>query len=125
MGTAIHLVTEVYQAGRWHLIETELPDYRYYTAFAILTDVGNGYGFGGFDTGELVIPISEPRDFPDNLSDELQSLSDRVDGQSIYLGDDSLSWVTLEELLAYDFDQRRICRDMVSPDEAERCHPNR
>jgi hypothetical protein len=95
MGTDIHLAAEVFTEGRWQLVETELPDYRNYTAFAILADVRNGYGFAGFDTGEPVIPISEPRDFPDDLSDELQALLDRVDGQSIYLGDDSFSWVTL------------------------------
>jgi len=122
MGTDIHLAAEVYKEGRWHLVETELPDYRNYTAFAILADVRNGYGFAGFDTGEPVIPISEPRDFPKDLSEELQALLDHVDGKSIYLGDDSFSWVTLQELLAYDMNQPRICRGMVSPDEAERCH---
>lgn len=87
----IYLAVEVFTEGRWHQVETELPDYRNYTAFAILADVRNGYGFVGFDTGEPVIPTSEPRDFPEDLSEELQALLDRVDGQSI-LGDGHHKW---------------------------------
>ena len=43
MGTDIHLAAEVFEDGRWHLAEVDLPDYRNYRAFAVLADVRNGY----------------------------------------------------------------------------------
>jgi hypothetical protein len=121
MGTDIHLVAEVFKNNQWHLAETDLPNYRNYVSFAILADVRNGYGFAGFDTGEPVVPISYPRDIPRDISIELMNLLARTHGKYLYLGDHSFSWVTLEELLAYDLDQMRTCRGMVSAEEAIRC----
>jgi len=142
MGTDIHLAAEVFKDGRWHLAEVDLPEYRNYRAFAVLADVRNGYTFAGMDSGDPVIPISEPRDFPKDMSLELRKilygeddwLGDEgvgdfsVDGEEpefIWLGDHSFSWVTLEELINYDLDQPVTLRGKVSPEAARRWRENK
>ena len=144
MGTDIHLAAEYYQDGCWHLAHVELPNERNYRAFAILADVRNGYTFAGFDTGDAVIPISEPRGFPEDMSNELRALLDDEEEENyqfdqdefeailkneeqdhIWLGDHSISWVTLQELLDYDLDQPLTHRGMVSPEAARRWKENR
>jgi len=143
MGTDIHLAAEYYQEGRWHLAHIELPCYRNYRAFAILADVRNGYTFAGFDTGDPVIPISEPRDLPEDMSEELRAMMGEneqcdegpengsedawLDEEpcGIWLGDHSFSWVTLQELLDYDIDQPVTLRGMVSSEAARRWQENR
>ncbi|MGV8026223.1 MAG: hypothetical protein AB2L18_06690 [Anaerolineaceae bacterium] len=140
MGTDIHLAAEYYKDGCWHLSNVELPNDRNYRAFAILANVRNGCTFAGFDTGDFIIPISDPRGLPDDMSEELRALLDseeeEPDWQSdeeqltsflndeqqehLWLGDHSFSWVTLQELMNYDLDQPVTLRGMVSPEAAQR-----
>jgi hypothetical protein len=98
---------------------------RNYEAFAILADVRNGKGFAGVDTGDGFEPIAQPRGLPSNISDELRTITnkraldecgvdtsdilavddvaiDEVEGE-FWLGDHSYSYLTVAELLAYDW----------------------
>ena len=144
MGTDIHLAAEVYKGGFWHLSDVDLPAYRNYRAFAILADVRNGYTFAGMDSGDPVVPISYPRGFPEDMSPELREMLEAEDEggwlgdegmgdfsvdddepEYIWLGDHSLSWVTLEEMINYDLDQPVTLRGRVSPEAARRWKENR
>ncbi len=119
MGTDIHLAAEIYREGQWHYLPVNLPSYRNYKAFSVLADVRNGYSFGGFDTGDPIEPISEPRGLPDDLSDDLK---DRMAGRAdphIWLGDHSFSWVTLQELINVNLEAPITMRGMVPKTMAE------
>lgn len=130
MGCDIHLAVEVQNGdGKWERAlpppeacdpwlakqAAEQPDDRYYTErarvtwfhdrnynlFAILAGVRNGYDLES---------ISEPRGLPDDLSLELRKLNyddplyvESEDSNDISLGDHSQSWLTLAELLAFDW----------------------
>jgi len=118
MGWDINIVVEVYEDGAWHLSDVEVPADRNYWAFAVLADVCNGYGFAGTDKGDPIVPIDEPRGLPDDLSKELSDLLEAEDGDYIYLGYDSFSWVTLKELLAYDLDADVTMRGYVTNETA-------
>lgn len=128
MGTDIHLAAEVFKDGRWQYAPCDLPDYRNYRAFAILADVRNGYTFAGFDSGDPVIPISEPRGLPQDLSQEIRAMLEDTDSGDSWtddedfftLGDHSFSWVTLKELLDVDLEAPVTLRGMVPPQEAQR-----
>jgi hypothetical protein len=87
---------------------------RNYNAFGILANVRNGTGFANISTGGGFIPIAEPRGWPTDLSPELEKLiyqSEREDDENeevdigVMPGDHSESWVTLAELLAYNWDR--------------------
>jgi hypothetical protein len=98
---------------------------RNYRAFAVLANVRNGYGFGGFSTGEAIEPISEPRGLPDDMSPELRTklekeIEDNEDAEQFRLGDQSFSWVTLKELLEYDLDAPVTVRGYVPRESAQR-----
>jgi hypothetical protein len=76
---------------------------RNYDLFAILANVRNGYGFAGVVTGEGFVPIAMPRGLPADATAPVKKRSDEwgEDGHSH-------SWLTLAELLAYDWDQTTI-----------------
>lgn len=83
---------------------------RSYDVFAMIANVRNGYGFAGCDTGDGFVPISEPRGYPDDLSDEAKHwahMYDHEHGACLERGpgDHSESWVTLAELQAYDWNK--------------------
>lgn len=84
-------------------------DDRNYNLFAVLANVRNYFGF---------VPISEPRGLPNDLSPALRKLSgdevdaldaevigdeDAEDAHDISLGDHSFSWLTISELLSYNW----------------------
>ncbi len=71
---------------------------RNYACFAILADVRNGRGFAGIKTGDGYVPITPRRGVPDDLSPDVDQDRD--------LGDHSFSWLTVKELLAYDWGRR-------------------
>lgn len=72
---------------------------RNYDVFAVLADVRNGTGFAGCRTSSGFVPVSEPRGIPeDGLSAELNAL--------VPTWDHSVSYLTLRELLAIDWEQR-------------------
>ncbi len=58
------------------------------------------------------VPISEPRGIPENVSEQVKSEADRWDGDG-----HSHSWLTIAELLAYDWTQTTKLRGYVSATE--------
>jgi hypothetical protein len=102
----------------WRCEGSKLEPLRYrnrnYDAFAILADVRNGHGFAGCDTGDGFVPISEPRGLPDDferISEEYSNDGEKVRGHD--LGEHSFSWLTLKELLDFDFEQTTIKHGIV------------
>ena len=88
---------DLHDGSRREIILNSTPFYwRNYTLFAILADVRNGGN---------IIPISQPKGLPKNVSKALKKVSDDwgVDGHSH-------SYFTLEELLEYD-DWEKIISD--------------
>lgn len=144
MGTDIHMEVEVRSDGIWKRHEhwDEACDFcadgkgkngapcywckgtrtrkvraysdRNYDVFAILADVRNGYGFAGCDTGDGFVPIAEPRGLPADLSFDPEA--EDADGDCAFeLGDHSQTWLTLDEVLAYDWDRTTKKRGHVDP----------
>lgn len=124
MGCDIHCYAEVNKNGIWEKVgsvfknetydwyknnKTEIPSYlseftdepydgRNYDLFAMLADVRNGSGFAGCDTGDGFVPISMPKGLPDDVSNGVKERYEDWcnDGHSC-------SWLTLNELLSYDW----------------------
>jgi hypothetical protein len=71
---------------------------RNYDLFAILADVRNGRGFAGIFTGRGFEPISDPKGLPEDVTPEIQAISDRWAGDG-----HSHSYFTLAELQAYNW----------------------
>lgn len=99
MGCDIHSQAERRVNGKWERIEGLSPfDWRDYSVFGFLANVRNY---------SAVPPISEPRGLPE----------DAVQGDDSGLGDHSFSWLTVEELLAFDYDKsvedRRVTRQLA------------
>ncbi len=120
MGCDIHLYVEVFKNGKWvsadswqsseyaeegeNKLEVRYEDRFYsgrnYNLFSILADVRNGHGFAGVKTGEGFNPISDPRGLPADVCNEISVESDGwgEDGHSH-------SWLTVRELMDYDWTQ--------------------
>ena len=110
MGTDIHAAIECFNGGRWqaHLFpnkyfgkwDDEKPETarldidRNYDAFAILANVRNGRGFAGCVTSEPFQFMSDRRGVPDDISDE---------AKAALSGEHSATYVTLAEMLAFDW----------------------
>jgi hypothetical protein len=90
---------------------------RNYDLFAQLADVRNGSGCAGIDTGDGFIPIAERRGLPEGMSEWPDGEDE--EGDNVWLGDHSHSWLTLAELLAYDTERGTVCRGVVSRAEFE------
>ncbi|MCI0665666.1 MAG: hypothetical protein L0220_31805 [Acidobacteria bacterium] len=75
---------------------------RNYDLFGILANVRNGWGAAGSDTGDGFKPIAMPKGLPSDVSTKVKAESDAW-------GDDSHShsWITLEELKAYDWEGQK------------------
>lgn len=87
MGCDIHSRAERKVDGQWQVIAGAEPfDWRSYGMFAFLANVRNYSG---------IKPLSEPRGLP------ADSPAERDDE---YLGDHSYSWLSLDELIAFDYD---------------------
>lgn len=88
---------------------------RNYDLFAILAGVRNGRGFAGCDTGDGFAPISLPRGVPKDASPEYFHEVERWgnDGHSH-------SYLTVGEIMAYDWTQTTTKRGAVSPKEFAR-----
>lgn len=122
MGTDIHCYAEVRRDDVWKPLDapvkTEWREMEYpriyskrdYDVFAILANVRNGYGFAGADTGTGFAPMLETdRGLPDDLSEEFSG-----DREECWLGDHSFGWITLRELLGYDYDRTSIKHGIVN-----------
>lgn len=107
MGCDIHMYAEKLVDGKWQKLTgfktqySEGSDHPYegrnYTLFAKLAGVRNGEGFAGCDTGDAVVPISEPRGLPEDVSEEVMVESEEwgIDGHG-------RSWLSLSEVLSAD-----------------------
>lgn len=84
---------------------------RNYVVFGVLADVRNGSGFAGVDTGDRVQPIADPRGLPDDLSPASVEWFRRRGG------DHTDTYLTLPEVLAYDWDSPIVKRGVVTIDE--------
>lgn len=117
MGCDIHPYVEVRRNGVWERSGVKVPNDRDYFAFGKLANVRNGTGFAGCDMGDPVRPIAEPRGLPTDTTIKDNSDVGFEDPAYVWLGDHSHSWVTLEELLAIDYDALVTQRGKVSPKE--------
>jgi hypothetical protein len=131
MGTDIHFYVEKKVNGKWVTADRWIDEEdwdgdnkikfkrvryedsfyhdRNYDLFAILADVRNGYGFAGCVTGRGFTPISPPKGLPKDVSKEVQSESDRWNGDG-----HSHSWFTIAELDKYKWDQETIHSGVVN-----------
>lgn len=125
MGSDIHLYVEHRHDGRWRSVHRFVEEQydgepylrckdpwyteRNYHVFAILADVRNGYGFAGVPTGDGFVPISKPRGLPHDCDPRIRQLSDQW-------GDDghSHSWLTLDEIVRYDWTQQTRLYGMIN-----------
>ncbi len=131
MGCDIHLYVEVKTPEGWRSadkwskedygedgsrVDVDYDDRFYrdrnYDLFAILADVRNGRGFAGCDTGDGFKPIAAVRGLPQDVSPDVKASSDRWDCDG-----HSHSWLTVAELLAYDWTQVTNIRGLVSASE--------
>lgn len=103
MGCDIHLYVEVREDGQW--VNKPLRhtyDGRNYNLFAILAGVRNRHD---------ILPISDPRGLPPDVSKEVEGEAD---------GDHSHSWLTLAELMAFDWTQTAKLSGFVNGPEYSR-----
>jgi hypothetical protein len=80
--------------------------------FAILADVRNGRGFAGVVTGLGFNVISKPKGLPSDVSSYVQNESDEWDCDG-----HSHSWLTLKEILDFDWNQVAVNFGTVSEEE--------
>jgi hypothetical protein len=138
MGCDIHLYAEVRRDGKWHRVfpppEARDPWYieqaanvnggTYYAVRALCTWYHDrNYNVFGMLAGVRARefrPIAEPRGWPDDLSDEVRAIlhaaetaetEDALPEGEIWPGDHSFSWLTLRELLEYDWQCRTSWED--------------
>lgn len=132
MGCDIHLYAERRNAaGQWESADKWGPDKydesdgrqvvdydnrfyrgRNYDLFAILADVRNGRGFAGVSTGDGFQPIDAARGLPPDCDQRISADAQRwgSDGHSH-------SWLTVAELLAFDWTQFSKHRGVVDAAE--------
>lgn len=99
MGCDIHSQAERRVGGAWKKFQDYEPfDWRSYGMFAFLAGVRNY---------SAITPISEPRGIPDDADIEMQR----------DVGDHSYSWLSVDELLSFDYDakmkDRRVRRQIA------------
>lgn len=131
MGCDIHAAIEYKEGSEWKAIlmpnkyfakwgdEKELTASvdigRNYDVFAILGNVRNGSGFAGTDTGEGFVPMSDGRGVPTDISEAAkEALSN----------EHSATWVTLTDIMNYDWSRTTIKRGVVGAlefEEWDRC----
>ena len=131
MGCDIHLRVQHRAGVVWFYSEKQVPDKyregqttherwydgRNYRLFAMLADVRNGVGFAGVDTGNRFNPIAEQRGLPEGIDAYIGKTNDDYE---FWFGDHSFSWLTLTELLEYDWYQQTKCRGWVNGPQFEK-----
>lgn len=91
---------------------TDPPNDRHYDWFAVLANVRNGTGFAGIITGDGFNYIDEPRGFPPMFYID----SDYITPEGIWLGYHSHSYINLEELETFDWNQVTTKRGSIPID---------
>lgn len=148
MGTDIHMFAEAREPGGpwrkvgpvfknqyydpdsnyWNHEKTDHPyDGRNYDLYAILANVRNGVGFAGIVTGDKLVPISEPRGLPWNVTPEVLAAKDpdySNDESPPNLGEHDFSWINLRELVEYDWTQTVRQRGVVEWAEYSKLNKN-
>ncbi len=117
MGTDIHICVENCIDDKWQVVEKNnnlfwLYHGRNYDLFAILGNVRNGSGFAGVITGTGFNSISNNRGLPNNASIEV--IKELNDEEEFY---HSISYITLAELLSFDWDQVTIHYGIVNEEQ--------
>jgi len=130
MGCDIHLYQEQKIDGQWKSTDVWSDKYkegrlsvayddmayhdRNYNLFAILADVRNGRGFAGVNTGTGFNPIAQPKGLPDDISEQ-------VHAEAVYWHGDghSHSWLTMREILDYDWNQKTMLSGLVDAENYE------
>jgi hypothetical protein len=85
---------------------------RSYKLFAMLANVRNGSGFAGIKTGEGYKPISLPKGLPPDLS---VPVADETEQPGAFdFGYHDFSYLTLKELLDYDWTQKTNNTGIIS-----------
>ena len=82
---------------------------RNYSVFSILGDVRNGSGFAGCDTGDGYVPMTRNRGLPKDATPQMAAWLEGFGCDA-----HSTSYVTLAEMLAYDFSRTTTKRGWVS-----------
>lgn len=105
MGCDIHTAVEVRSDGEWRWKSSaKFPDQYEDGGFTSEPFDWRSYGMFGFLANvrnySMVPPLSEAKGLPDNLSSEL-----KTDLDAPWLGDHSFSWLSLAELLSFNYDQ--------------------
>ncbi len=129
MGTDIHFYVERRVGAVWESADKWTPDKyaeegeaprltvdyhdhfyrdRNYHLFSILADVRNGHGFAGIKTGEGFVPICTPRGQPSDMSELLKAEAESYGGHTP-------SWLTVAEIMAYDWTQVTSLCGYVTP----------
>lgn len=135
MGCDIHVVVQVRGESGW----VSTPDlgprldgdydwpiltHRNYALFSVLGDVRNGSGFAGHYTYEPVRPIGRCRGIPQGFDiggsyGETHAFPDPSIAPR-WMGDHSHSYVTLAELLAYDWNHPMLQGGYLTQEEYEK-----
>ena len=98
MGCDIHFAVEHKRKFGWEVVPHITYSERNYEAFGILAGV----------RGDEFPPISPPKGEPNDLSEELRN--DGVRGS-----DHSVTWLSLDEIVAYDWAQTATLSGIVTP----------
>lgn len=149
MGTDIHIAIQVREpGGPWTSVKyhTALYDFekeegkkpvpripvapdnfrsRNYALFGILADVRNGTGFAGVVTGSPWPTIAPQRGFPEGYAqeDEPEDAGYADEGPR-WMGDHSFTWVGLEELKSYRWDEvTHTAKGLVEAGDYEKLMP--
>jgi hypothetical protein len=125
MGTDIHgRLQAKYQGSKGWSDLGEIENDRNYCVFSMLADVRNGFGFAGAKTYEPLVPISEPRGFPEDFDVVDDSVILESWGQpkiEYWMGNHSFSWLTVAEILAWEGWSKDLHMEgFISPSELER-----
>ena len=132
MGTDIHAALEWRKNGQWHALTFknkyfgrwgDVPEFsarldlnRDYDMFALLGNVRNGTASAGCVTGTRFDSISDHRGVPDDISAE---------AKAVLSNEHSSTWVTLSEILAFDWRKATEHQGYVTPQEFEKWQRNK
>ena len=106
MGRLVNASIEYRQNnGKWKALKVPnnygspalLNFWKYYKELAILANIYNGQKLGHYDTGYLFNCVSDRRGLPEDITKEARS--------ACYNKNCPGSWVTLQEILDFDWDQ--------------------